>query len=141
VVCYTPRSIILAIDEILKAPDVELADGQEGLQDDPTLIVGTAAAKGKATGKVRMLADASDAALVEAGDIVVTKYPSSLINLVLGKAGGIVTDFGGMLCHAAICAREYEIPSVVGTLSGTKRLKNGDMVEVDGTNGRLRILN
>jgi pyruvate,water dikinase len=51
------------------------------------------------------------------------------------RASAIITDEGGMLCHAAIISREFGIPCVVGTHKATKILKDGDMVEVDATKG------
>jgi pyruvate,water dikinase len=52
----------------------------------------------------------------------------------------IITDEGGLTCHAAIIARELKIPCVVGTKITTKFLKNGDNVEVDANNGIIKIL-
>jgi pyruvate,water dikinase len=56
------------------------------------------------------------------------------------KATGIVTDFGGMLCHAAIISREYGIPCVVGTQKATKVFKDGDLIELNAYNGTARKL-
>lgn len=134
-------SVIFVLDEIFRAVDFEEEEsGAKSLQNDPKTIVGTPGSANMVTGKVRLLMCADDAALVEMGDIIVTKYPSSLINLVLNRAGGIVSDLGGVLCHAAICARECSIPAVVGCHTATMRLKNGDMVEVDGTNGTVKLI-
>ena len=52
----------------------------------------------------------------------------------------LITDSGGALSHAAIVAREYRLPSVVGTINGTKMLHNGQRVRVDGAAGRLQVL-
>ena len=56
------------------------------------------------------------------------------------KASAFVTDEGGMLCHAAIIAREMNKPCIVGTKSATKILKDGDLVEVDANAGIVKIL-
>ena len=56
------------------------------------------------------------------------------------KAAAFVTDEGGILCHAAIVARELKKPCVVGTNISTQILKDGDMIEVDADNGVVRIL-
>jgi len=130
-------SCIFAIEEIFKAPDFE-STGQ--VQDDPDVIVGLAGSSGVARGKVRIVNTAREAAAVRAGEIVVSKYSSSVINLVLATAGGIVTDLGGVLCHAAICAREAQLPCVVATHSATQRLKTGDEVEINGSLGVVRIV-
>jgi len=110
------------------------------VQDDPMVIVGMPGASGKTQGPVRIVNSAHEAAQVQKGEIVISQYSSSVINLVLSKANGIVTDLGGVLCHAAICAREAELPCVVGCHTATSRLRNGDEVEVDGSKGIVRIL-
>jgi pyruvate,water dikinase len=60
---------------------------------------------------------------------------------ILKKCVAIVTDEGGMLCHASHVAREFGIPAIVGTKNATKMLKDGDIVEVDSKNGIVRKLN
>ena len=72
------------------------------------------------------------------GDIIVTEMTKPNIITACEKAGAIVTDEGGMLCHAAIVSRELGIPCVVGTKIATKVLKDGDIVEVDAGNGVVR---
>jgi pyruvate,water dikinase len=59
---------------------------------------------------------------------------------VIRKAGAIVTDVGGLTSHAAVVARELGIPCIVGTKHATKVLKDGDLVEIDATNGVVRKL-
>ena len=56
------------------------------------------------------------------------------------KAAAFITDFGGITCHAAIVAREWKVPCVIGTGNATKILKDGDLVEVDAVNGIVKIL-
>jgi phosphoenolpyruvate synthase/pyruvate phosphate dikinase len=56
-----------------------------------------------------------------------------------GLAAALVTDAGGSLCHAAVVAREYGLPAVVGTHTATERIRNGQIVEVDGANGVVRL--
>jgi pyruvate,water dikinase len=56
------------------------------------------------------------------------------------KIAGVVTDTGGMLTHAAIAAREYGIPAVVGTWKATNSIRNGDIVRVDGTAGVVEVI-
>ncbi len=51
------------------------------------------------------------------------------------KAGGIVTDFGGILCHAALISREFNIPCIVGTQNGMQKIKNGQKIIVDANEG------
>ena len=59
---------------------------------------------------------------------------------LIRHAAAIVTDEGGITCHAAIISRELKIPCVVGTQIATKVLKNGDRVEVDADNGTVKII-
>jgi pyruvate,water dikinase len=56
------------------------------------------------------------------------------------RVAGLVTDSGGALSHAAIVAREYGLPSVVGTINGTKILQNGQRIRIDGATGKIQIL-
>jgi pyruvate, water dikinase len=56
------------------------------------------------------------------------------------KAGAIVTDEGGVTCHAAIVSREFDIPCIVGTQNATSILKDGDQVTVDAMNGKVVII-
>ena len=59
---------------------------------------------------------------------------------LMRKAAAIITDEGGLTCHAAIIARELGIPCVVGTRIATAVLKDGNLVEVDGTKGLIKII-
>ena len=70
--------------------------------------------------------------------ILVTPMTRPEIVPYLKKAAGIVTDEGGITCHAAIIAREMQIPCIVGTKIATRRFKDGDMVEVDAENGLIK---
>jgi pyruvate,water dikinase len=59
---------------------------------------------------------------------------------IFGKIVAAVLDTGGIMCHAAIVAREYGLPAVVGTGSATKQIKNGDRLRVDAVTGVVTIL-
>jgi pyruvate,water dikinase len=59
---------------------------------------------------------------------------------IIKKCGAIVTDEGGITCHAAVISRELEIPCIVGTKIATQVLKDGDLVEVDANKGVVKIL-
>merc|ERR1711865_503488 len=92
------------------------------------------------TGVARLVQSADDLTKCKRGDVLVTQYGSSIINSVLPFIGAIVTDGGGVLSHAAICCREAGINCVVGTGNATKRLKEGDLIKVDGVNGVVTLL-
>lgn len=77
---------------------------------------------------------------VEAGSILVTGATNPAWTIVFSKINGVVTDHGGTLSHAAIVAREYGIPAVVGTGNATQKIKNGWRIRVDGDRGYVWIL-
>jgi len=103
-------------------------------------LKGIAASRGVATGKVKVVVSPADFSRVEEGDILVAKATDPSYVLVLGKVSAVVTEYGGVCSHAAIVSRELGIPCVVGIEGATKLLKDGMLVEVDGNEGRVRIL-
>jgi len=103
-------------------------------------ILGRAVSPGTYTGRARLILDTADMNRLAEGDVLVTTATSAGFNVVLPLLGAIVTDRGGQLSHAAIVAREYGIPAVVGTLRATSTIPDGARVEVDGTQGFVRLL-
>ncbi|MBU0546496.1 hypothetical protein KKA13_04570, partial [Patescibacteria group bacterium] len=101
---------------------------------------GSTACPGKVTGAVKIVNSIEDIKKVEAGDIMLalTTYPAYLP--AMKRAAAIVTEDGGITCHAAIVSREFRIPCVVGIRKITKILKDGDRIEVDATNGVIKII-
>ncbi len=91
----------------------------------------------KIRGSVRVIIDLADLEMVQPGEILVTTMTRPQYNSAIKKAAAIVTDEGGILCHAAILAREFDIPCIVGTKNATQFLHTGDMVEVDADGGRV----
>lgn len=89
---------------------------------------------------MRRLDRFEDADELQAGEILVTRLTNIGWTPVFPRAGGIVTDLGAPLSHAAIVARELGVPAVVGCGDATVRLRTGDRVEVDGAAGRVRVL-
>ncbi|MDP7601460.1 MAG: PEP-utilizing enzyme, partial [Rhodospirillales bacterium] len=73
-------------------------------------------------------------------EILVCPYTGTAWTPLFLKIGGVVTDTGGMLTHAAIAAREYGIPAVVGTWTATNSIRNGDIIRLDGDNGVVEII-
>jgi pyruvate,water dikinase len=102
-------------------------------------IKGFPGAAGKVTGKVRVISDINHIDEVEEGDILVTCATNIGWTLVFPKVSAIVTDIGAPLSHAAIVAREFGIPAVVGCCNATTVLKTGDVVTVDGAKGIVII--
>ena len=101
------------------------------------LVRGLGAAPGRASGAVRLLRSLDEAGKLAAGDVLVTHMTSPDWVPLMRKAAAIVTDSGGMTCHAAIVSRELGIPCVVGTGEATKRLRDGELVTVDATHGTV----
>ncbi len=104
------------------------------------LVVGQAAAPGIAAGRARVLDDPhGDAArALQAGDVLVATMTSPDWVPVMRRAGAMVTERGGVTCHAAIASRELGVPCVVGARGATHLLHDGDLVTVDGTHGTVR---
>ncbi len=105
-----------------------------------TIIRGLAGNIGKTSGRVRSIRDKKDMNAFQKGEIVVTYMTTLEFTPLFYKAAGIITDEGGLGCHAAIVAREFDIPCIVGTKIATKALKNGDLVELDANKGMARLL-
>ena len=86
------------------------------------LLKGTPASLGTVKGKVKILRDPSESHKVKKGDILVVEMTDPLYMTAIMKAGGIITNIGGMLSHAAIVSRELKIPCLVGTENATEIL-------------------
>jgi len=103
-------------------------------------IRGKAAFQGKITGRVKVVFEISDMEKIRADDVLVTSMTTPDLIAVSRDFAAIVTDEGGMLCHAAIISREFKKPCIIGTKIATQVLKDGDLVEVDAGKGAVRII-
>ena len=99
------------------------------------LVKGQGASPGVATGRVVVIRNVKDTGSVSQGDILVTRMTNPDMVPAMQKVAAIVTDEGGMTCHAAIVSRELGTPAVVGTRNATSVLKPGQLVTVDGEKG------
>ena len=104
-------------------------------------LSGQTASPGKASGRVRIIFEPSKIHDFLPGDILITTMTRPAFVPLMELAGAIVTDAGGVLCHAAIVSRELGVPCVIGTQMATQLLKEGEIVEVDATHGIVRKLN
>lgn len=104
------------------------------------LIVGQPGSKGKVTGKVHVVTNVNSEHGFQEGEILVTGMTRPEYVPLMKKAKAIITDEGGITCHAAIVSRELGIPCVIGTKIATQVLKDGDMVEVDAEKGIVRVI-
>ncbi len=91
-------------------------------------------------GTARLVHSPAEFERIQHGDVLVTRMTSPYFNVVLPLLGAIVTDRGGQLCHAAIVAREYGIPGIVGTREATAKIVDGARVRVDGSTGEVRLM-
>jgi len=108
-------------------------------QPDAHTIVGLGVSPGKVTGVARLLHSLDEMQRIQAGDILVTRSTTPAWTPLFARLGGLVTDLGGPLAHGSIVAREYGIPAVMGTGSATQRIKDGQIITVDGSSGRVTL--
>ncbi|MBI5225195.1 hypothetical protein HY989_04965 [Candidatus Micrarchaeota archaeon] len=108
--------------------------------DSSGLLEGTCASPGRVSGIVRIVNVAKDMVKISKGEILVSISTNPDLVPAMKKAAAIVTDMGGITSHAAIVSRELNVPCVVGTKIATKTLKDGYLVDVDATHGRVRII-
>lgn len=105
-----------------------------------TSVKGLPVSPGTYEGVARLVNEEADFGRIQRGDVLVTRSTSPYFNVILPLLGAIVTDRGGQLCHAAIVAREYGIPGVVGTRDASKLIRDGARVRVNGTTGEVTVL-
>ena len=113
-----------------------------GLSKEIPEIKGQSASKGNWRGVVKIVIDpeGQEARDFEDGNVLVTSMTRPEFVPLMKKAGAIITNEGGITCHAAIISRELGKPCVIGTKIATKVLKNGDMVEVDADKGIITLI-
>ena len=99
------------------------------------LVSGLAASAGRASGAVRVLHGTDESDRLQPGEILVAPMTSPDWVPIMRRAAALVTDGGGMTCHAAIVSRELGVPCVVGARNATTVLRDGEMVTVDGAQG------
>ena len=107
-------------------------------QKQVKVIKGNVASKGKAVGPVKIVMHPTQITKIEKGDVLVAPMTSPDFVVGMLKAVAIVTDHGGITCHAAIVSRELGVPCVIATGNATQVLKDGEIVEVDAEKGIIR---
>jgi phosphohistidine swiveling domain-containing protein len=128
-----------------QVPRVLVSDGRAfyqgvgALTDTGEVITGSPVSPGVIEGLVRVVLDPHDARLAP-GEIMVCPGTDPAWTPLFMAAGGLVMEVGGMMTHGSVVAREYGIPAVVGVHQATLRLKDGQRIRLDGTNGRIAIL-
>ncbi|WP_437779355.1 PEP-utilizing enzyme [Sorangium sp. So ce1097] len=129
------RRASLAVETLMQAVFKE-----SEARNTETTVRGLSINEGVYEGTARVVIDPDDFGRIQQGDVLVTRATSASFNVVLPLLGAIVTDRGGQLCHAAIVAREYGIPGVVGTREATVTIPDGARVRVDGAAGEVTIV-
>lgn len=114
--------------------------GEPMVQDETSNVLrGTAASRGTISGRACVVRSLEEADRLQPGDILVCEMTMPAWTPLFAVAAGVVTDTGGALSHSAIVAREYRVPCVVGTTTGTRRIRDGQRITVDGTAGTVTI--
>jgi pyruvate,water dikinase len=99
------------------------------------LLQGTPGSPGSARGPAKIVRDVSEFGSLRAGDVLVAPVTNPAWTPLFQRAAAVVVDAGGVASHAAIVAREYGIPAVMGTMNGTQVLRDGQWIQVDGSRG------
>ncbi|HBW37567.1 PEP-utilizing enzyme [Desulfosporosinus sp. BICA1-9] len=124
-------------DEVIRGqakPEIDVENRWEGFPGAPGVVEGIA----------RVIFDYEGFSEVQPDEILIAPFTTPAWTPLFSKIRGVATDSGGMLAHAAICAREYDIPAVVGTITRGKRVTDGivtgQKVRIDGTKGVVELL-
>lgn len=110
-----------------------------GRPAEPALVVGVASSPGQARGPARLVRSVDEFGRVRPGDVLVCRTTDPAWTPLFRLAAAVVTETGGLLSHAAIVAREYRIPAVVGAVGALSRLADGVEIAVDGTRGTVTV--
>ncbi|MFX4263448.1 phosphoenolpyruvate synthase [Pelotomaculum propionicicum] len=131
-------------DEKLAPPRAITSEGEiitakPGAHVPPGTLSGSPVSAGKAEGRARVILKLAEAKM-EKGDILVAPYTDPAWTPLFPLAAGLVTEVGGLMTHGAVVAREYGIPAVVGLDNATRKIRDGQLIRVDGTRGFVEIL-
>lgn len=149
---WRPPPVVGPVPEEIADPMLEMLWGvttatlrqwtrqRPGNGDDERRLHGYAASPGTAEGRARVVLAMNDIGSVRQGEILVCRITAPSWGPVFPRIRAAVTDIGGMMSHAAIVAREYGLPMVVGTGRGTEVISTGQLIRVDGSTGLVTIL-
>ncbi len=104
------------------------------------VLKGTCAFPGKAKGAAKIIITKEDLYKIKKGDIIIAVMTNTLLTPYIPLVSAIITEEGGITCHAAIIAREYQIPCIMGVSSATAHIKDGDIIELDAEKEKAQIL-
>jgi len=123
-----------------EAPTGDLFDGPRRTNEEGDLLKGIAGSSGTARGTAKVTLSQDDFGRIEPGDIIVCPSSNPSWVPIFTIAGGLVVNTGGVLSHAAVVAREFGLPAVVGVGDATTRIADGRLVEIDGGTGTVKLL-
>ena len=126
-------------DDPLSRMFLKIEGSGPGEAEEADELRGSAGAPGVVSGPVKILRVLGDAVKLQPGDILVAESTAPPWTPLFASVAGVITDSGGALSHSAVIAREYGIPAVVGVGTATRRLTDGQIVEVNGHLGIVRI--
>jgi len=129
---------VVALDVVSDDGSTGSPAAAAGAADDHDLC-GYGVSPGVVTGRIRVLRSMEGVGHLS-GEIVVFPAIEPTLAPIFPLVGGLVAEMGGLLSHASILAREYGVPAIVGVADATRRLRDGDRVELDGAAGRIRLL-
>lgn len=107
---------------------------------DRNILTGQVSFPGRVRGAVKIVNAVADIEKFNQGDILVSFSTNPSLVPAMNRAGAIITDAGGVTCHAAIVSREMKTPCIIGTKIATRILKDGDIVEVDAGKGIVKVI-
>ncbi len=106
--------------------------------EEGILLRGLPASHGRIKGVARVISGLEEMDRIHPGDILVTKFTDTGWTSKFAMLGGVITEFGGALCHAAIVSREYGIPCIIGARDAMRVIKDGEMITMDGATGLVQ---
>jgi phosphohistidine swiveling domain-containing protein len=127
-------------DDPISRAVIKMFGGRPRESESADVLYGMAGSPGVARGRVRIVRSLAEGESLEFGEILVAPTTAPPWTPLFARAAAIVTDAGGILSHCAVVAREYSIPAVVGAKRATTFLRDGQLVEVDGTSGRIHVV-
>jgi pyruvate,water dikinase len=143
---WSPPPALGPVPEALNDPAVRMLWGvtqeriEAWLSPASDEVRGFGASSGVVEGPARVLTDVNQIGEIRDGEILVCPVTAPSWAPVFGKIKAAVSDIGGSMSHAAIVAREYGLPAVVGTGDATKRITTGQWIRVDGDRGIVQVI-